>query len=248
MAKLLGGSVYHYHTKLMMKDARTGGAHLWHQDFGYWVNNGCVFPDMGTCFIPIDKMDAENAGLKVIRGSHRMGLIQHKTTGAQAEVDQTRLGYAQQLLETVQLEMDPGDACFFHCLTLHASGQNHSDRRRWCFLVAFNRESNDPMIEHHHPRATPLLPARDDAILDPATPLIDPHGKDFMDPKDDRSVKIDMTLTAPGCPVAGEMPGWVQNAVSTVEGVSDVEVTMVFDPPWTPDRMSEEAQFAVGWY
>jgi len=69
-----------------------------------------------------------------------------------------------------------------------------------------------------------------------------------IDVEDDRSVKIDMTLTAPGCPVAGEMPGWVQNAVSTVEGVSDVEVNMTFDPPWTPDRMSEEAQVAVGWY
>jgi len=69
-----------------------------------------------------------------------------------------------------------------------------------------------------------------------------------IDIEDDRSVKIDMTLTAPGCPVAGEMPGWVQNAVSAVEGVSDVEVNMVFDPPWTPDRMSEEAQVALGWY
>ena len=69
-----------------------------------------------------------------------------------------------------------------------------------------------------------------------------------VDLKDDRSVKIDMTLTAPGCPVAGEMPGWVENAVGAVEGVSGVEVNMVFDPPWTPDRMSEEAQVAVGWY
>ncbi len=69
-----------------------------------------------------------------------------------------------------------------------------------------------------------------------------------IDIEDDRSVKIDMTLTAPGCPVAGEMPGWVQNAVSTVEGVSDVEVEMTFDPPWSPDRMSEEAQVALGWY
>jgi len=69
-----------------------------------------------------------------------------------------------------------------------------------------------------------------------------------IDIEDDRSVKIDMTLTAPGCPVAGEMPGWVENAVGAVEGVSNVEVTMTFDPPWTPDRMSEEAQFAVGWY
>lgn len=69
-----------------------------------------------------------------------------------------------------------------------------------------------------------------------------------IDIEDDRMVRIDMTLTAPGCPVAGEMPGWVQNAVSAVEGVSDVDVNMVFDPPWTPDRMSEEAQVAVGWY
>ncbi|QDZ00801.1 SUF system Fe-S cluster assembly protein [Nitratireductor mangrovi] len=69
-----------------------------------------------------------------------------------------------------------------------------------------------------------------------------------IDIEDDRSVKIDMTLTAPGCPVAGEMPGWVENAVGAVEGVSGVDVAMVFDPPWTPDRMSEEAQVAVGWY
>ncbi|EJF77975.1 FeS assembly SUF system protein [Candidatus Bartonella washoeensis Sb944nv] len=69
-----------------------------------------------------------------------------------------------------------------------------------------------------------------------------------IDIEDDRSVKIEMTLTAPGCPVAGEMPGWVENAVSAVEGVLHVEVTMTFDPPWTPDCMSEEAQIAVGWY
>jgi FeS assembly SUF system protein len=69
-----------------------------------------------------------------------------------------------------------------------------------------------------------------------------------IDIEDDRSVKIEMTLTAPGCPVAGEMPGWVENAVGAVEGVAGVDVTMTFDPPWTASRMSEEAQIAVGWY
>ena len=69
-----------------------------------------------------------------------------------------------------------------------------------------------------------------------------------IDIEDDRSVSIDMTLTAPGCPVAGEMPGWVENAVGTVGGVSGVTVNMTFDPPWTAARMSEEAQIAVGWY
>ena len=69
-----------------------------------------------------------------------------------------------------------------------------------------------------------------------------------IDIGDDRDVTIDMTLTAPGCPVAGEMPGWVQNAVATVGGVRDVNVNMVFDPPWDQSRMSDEARVALDWY
>ncbi|POF29363.1 SUF system Fe-S cluster assembly protein [Roseibium marinum] len=69
-----------------------------------------------------------------------------------------------------------------------------------------------------------------------------------VDIEDDRSINIDMTLTAPGCPVAGEMPGWVENAVSAVAGVGPVNVDMVFDPPWTPERMSDEAKVALNWY
>lgn len=69
-----------------------------------------------------------------------------------------------------------------------------------------------------------------------------------VDIEDDRSINIDMTLTAPGCPVAGEMPGWVENAVASVAGVGPVNVDMVFDPPWTPERMSDEAKVALNWY
>jgi FeS assembly SUF system protein len=63
--------------------------------------------------------------------------------------------------------------------------------------------------------------------------------------EDDRLLKIDMTLTAPGCPVAGEMPIWVRDACALVEGVREVDVQMTFDPPWTPDRMSEEAKLEL---
>ena len=63
-----------------------------------------------------------------------------------------------------------------------------------------------------------------------------------IDIGDDRDVTIDMTLTAPGCPVAGEMPGWVQNAVGTVAGVGPVTVNIVWDPPWEQSRMSDEAR------
>ncbi len=69
-----------------------------------------------------------------------------------------------------------------------------------------------------------------------------------VDINDDRFVDIDMTLTAPACPVAGEMPGWVENAVSTVPGVSGVKVQMVFDPPWDPSRMSDEARVALNMF
>jgi FeS assembly SUF system protein len=66
-----------------------------------------------------------------------------------------------------------------------------------------------------------------------------------VDIDDDRNVVIDMTLTAPGCPVAGEMPGWVENAVCLVQGVQSVTVNMVFDPPWDQSRMSDEARVAL---
>ncbi len=66
-----------------------------------------------------------------------------------------------------------------------------------------------------------------------------------VDISDDRKVDIDMTLTAPGCPVAGDMPGWIENAARTVEGVEDVEVRLTFDPPWDPSRMSDEARLAL---
>ena len=69
-----------------------------------------------------------------------------------------------------------------------------------------------------------------------------------VDLDDDRNLTIDMTLTAPGCPVAGDMPGWVENAAMSVEGIQSVKVNMVFDPPWDASRMSEEAQVALNWW
>lgn len=67
-----------------------------------------------------------------------------------------------------------------------------------------------------------------------------------IEPKDQGLVEIDMTLTAPGCPVAGEMLKWVQTAVSGVEGVRAVDVNLVFDPPWDKSRMSEDVQLELG--
>jgi FeS assembly SUF system protein len=69
-----------------------------------------------------------------------------------------------------------------------------------------------------------------------------------VDVSDDRDVLVEMTLTAPGCPVAGEMPGWVKDAVETVDGVRSGSVNLVFDPPWDPSRMSDEAKLQLNMF
>jgi FeS assembly SUF system protein len=69
-----------------------------------------------------------------------------------------------------------------------------------------------------------------------------------LDVDDDRNIEIDMTLTAPGCPVAGDMPGWVENAISSVPGVGQVKVNLVFDPPWDMSRMSDEAKLELNMF
>ena len=69
-----------------------------------------------------------------------------------------------------------------------------------------------------------------------------------VDVSDDRDVLVEMTLTAPGCPVAGEMPGWVQDAVKEIPGIGEVKVDLVFDPPWDPSRMSDEAKLQLNMF
>ena len=74
----------------MMKDPKTGGAHIWHQDYGYWYNNGCLLPEMGSVFIPVDPCTTSNSCLQVLSGSHRMGRINHVLEGQQAGADSER--------------------------------------------------------------------------------------------------------------------------------------------------------------
>lgn len=164
MELLLGGPVYHYHSKLTMKRPRVGGAWDWHQDYGYWYNNGCLFPDMASVFIAIDPSRRENGCLEVLRGSHLMGRIDHGRVGGQTGADMERVQQAMRVLDHVYCEMDAGDALFFHSNTLHSSSRNVSARSRNVLLCCYNRMSNNPTREHHHPRATPLHKVDDAAI------------------------------------------------------------------------------------
>ena len=164
MEKLLGGEVYHYHSKMIMKDARVGGAWTWHQDYGYWYQNGILYPLMASVFIAVDRATRENGCLQMVRGSHHMGRIDHVLSGEQAGADMQHVDQALKRLELVHVEMEPGDAVFFHCNTLHRSDQNRSQHPRWSMICSYNAARNDPFRESHHPRYTPLVKVPDSSI------------------------------------------------------------------------------------
>lgn len=162
--KLLEGEVYHYHSKMIMKDARVGGAWAWHQDYGYWYQNGVLFPFLTSAFIAVDRATRENGCLQVIRGSHELGRIEHVLTGEQAGADRDRVDEILKRLDLVYVEMDPGDTLFFHANLLHRSDQNRSEHPRWSMICCYNAARNDPYKESHHPRYTPLHKVPDSAV------------------------------------------------------------------------------------
>lgn len=168
MEALLGGEVYHYHHKMMLKEPRVGGAWEWHQDYGYWYDNGCLFPYMGSCLIAIDPATKENGCLQVIRGSHHMGRINHVAIRDQTGADPERVEQALKQMEHVYCEVDPGTAIFFHGNTLHASDLNTSENPRWSLICCYNAARNDPYKKHHHPNYAPLEVWPDERVLEVA--------------------------------------------------------------------------------
>jgi ectoine hydroxylase-related dioxygenase (phytanoyl-CoA dioxygenase family) len=157
MSILLGDEIYHYHHKMMLKEPRVGGAWEWHQDYGYWYSNGCLYPDMASCLIAVDRATKENGCLQVLRGSHRMGRVDHATTGDQKGADPTRVAEAMKRHELVYCEMEPGDALFFHGNVLHCSSRNDSENPRWSLICCYNTRHNDPYIANgRHPNYSPL--------------------------------------------------------------------------------------------
>jgi len=165
MQRLLGDEVYHYHHKMILKEARVGGAWAWHQDYGYWYNNGCLFPDMGSCMIAVDRATRENGCLQVVRQSHRMGRIDHGKVGDQTGADPERVAACLQRLELEYCELEPGSAIFFHGNVLHRSDQNRSEHPRWAFICCYNTKHNDPYKESRHPRYSPLGIWDDSTVL-----------------------------------------------------------------------------------
>lgn len=142
--RVIGDEVYLYSAKMILKDAREGGAWEWHQDYGYWYHNGCLMPDMTSCSIAVDRNTEDNGCLQVMAGSHLLGRLDHERKNGQYVADRERVEVALTRFETVSVPLEPGDAILFHANLLHRSDANKSEKRRWNFICSYNSVNNRP--------------------------------------------------------------------------------------------------------
>jgi hypothetical protein len=162
---LLREDVYHWHSKVMLKEPRQGGAWEWHQDYGYWYHDGCPYPRLLSCMVALDPATRENGCLKVLVGSHLLGRLDHGRQGSQAGADPERMAAIEARLPVRYIEARPGSAIFFHCNLLHASEPNLSDRPRRAYICCYNAFSNVPVLGKGHGHPAPIPWVSDEALL-----------------------------------------------------------------------------------
>ena len=159
--------VCHFHSKLMQKEPRVGGAWEWHQDYGYWYKNEFLLPDqMMSVMVAITDANKGNGCLQVIRGSHKMGRIEHGFAGEQVGASQHYVDLALKTMDLVYVEINAGDALFFHSNTLHRSEANLSDKPRWSLISVYNRAANIPYNEPSKSSTVPLEAVPDEALME----------------------------------------------------------------------------------
>ncbi len=166
--QLLDGDapVCHFHSKLMQKEPLVGGAWEWHQDYGYWYKNEYLLPDQMISFmVAITEATKENGCLQVIKGSHKMGRVEHGFSGEQVGASQRYVDLALKTMELVFVELEAGDVLFFHSNTLHRSEANLSEKSRWSLISAYNRQSNVPYNDVTTSSIEPIQVVDDGAML-----------------------------------------------------------------------------------
>jgi len=182
-------AVCHFHSKLMQKEPKVGGAWEWHQDYGYWYKNEFIFPDrMLSVMVAITDANIANGCLQVIKGSHKMGRIEHGLTGGQVGASQKYVDLALGKMELVYVELKAGDTLFFHSNLLHRSEANTSDTSRWSLISCYNRQSNPASNLESPSCITPIETVDDDALLNSAASGLAADG-DFLSSETDKSLK-----------------------------------------------------------
>jgi ectoine hydroxylase-related dioxygenase (phytanoyl-CoA dioxygenase family) len=162
---LQGEDVSFFHGKVMLKQPGSGGAFEWHQDYGYWYDQGFVFPRMMSAWVALDPSLRENGCLEVLRGSHKLGRLNHTAAGSQTGADPKRLEQVRGQFEHVHCEMRPGSVLFFDNLLLHGSAPNRSARPRRSFIICYNATANPCIAHNPHLDKRPCPVGSDDGIL-----------------------------------------------------------------------------------
>jgi len=181
--------VCHFHSKLMQKEPKVGGAWEWHQDYGYWYKNEFLFPEqMMSVMIAITDANKANGCLQVIKGSHKMGRIEHGFAGEQVVASQHYVDLALKTMELVYVEIKAGDALFFHSNILHRSEANTSDTARWSLIAVYNRSDNVPYNEPSQSSTVPVEIVPDEALLKWGTGSIDENAN-FLEKEKDEALK-----------------------------------------------------------
>ncbi len=188
---LLGeGEVCHFHSKLMQKEPKVGGAWEWHQDYGYWYKNGFLYPDaLISVMLALTEATKENGCLQVLKGSHKMGRLEHQFAGEQQGADMPFVEEALKKCERVYVELDPGDVLFFHSNLLHMSEANLSDKPRWSLISAYNLSYNVPFREKNTSCITPVKVVPDEAVL-ASNPVELSEQTDFLHKEDEITLKV----------------------------------------------------------
>lgn len=169
VSALLGtkGEVCHFHSKVMQKEPKVGGAWEWHQDYGYWYKNGFLYPEaMISVMVALTEATKENGCLQVLKGSHKMQRFEHNFAGEQQGADLDFVNAAEKICELVYVELKPGDVLFFHSNVLHRSAANTSDKSRWSIISAYNLSYNVPFREKNLSCIQPITIVPDSALLE----------------------------------------------------------------------------------
>jgi hypothetical protein len=158
--------ICHFHSKLMQKEPRVGGAWEWHQDYGYWYKNQFMFPDqLISVMVALTDANKENGCLQVIKGSHKLGRVNHGFAGEQVGADMVMVNNALKTMSLVYCELEPGDALLFHSNLFHRSEANLSERPRWSIISCYSSQSNLAYAETSTAWKTPIEIVPDEALL-----------------------------------------------------------------------------------
>jgi hypothetical protein len=188
--QLLGGNapVCHYHSKLMQKEPKVGGAWEWHQDYGYWYKNQFMFPDeLISVMVALTESNKQNGCLQVIKGSHKLGRVNHGFAGEQNGADMQMVNNALKTMELVYAELEAGDALILHSNLLHRSEANLSDHPRWSIISCYNLQSNLAYNETSASYKVPVDIVPDNAVMDWEADSL--SNADFLKKENDPALK-----------------------------------------------------------